>query len=123
MDVKKLPHWKGPTHPRISALNIVDEGTRTLVLKHGDSLRTLKARVGNVNKGLISVEELVASGHRVVFDGDDSFVEHKESGQVIRIRRRNRVFEAEFEVVPFEIAKLAVQAMNASPFQRQAHEL
>ncbi len=32
MDVQHLPHWKGPDHPRVKALNIVDEGSREQVM-------------------------------------------------------------------------------------------
>ena len=42
--------------------------------------REITAQVCDVNKPLLSVCKIVIAGHRVVFDGDGSYVENKHCG-------------------------------------------
>ena len=37
--------------------------------------------MADVNKGLMSVKQMMSKGHRVVFDDDGSFIEDKASGE------------------------------------------
>ena len=48
--------------------------------------RKFVAQVTEVNKAQLSVSKLVQSGHRVVFDKEGSYVEDKESGEVMKMR-------------------------------------
>ena len=62
----KLPHWKGPLFPKVSALNIVDEGSRKQVVipfyeqETGELLRRLyrihwKRHYGSAEKVVLDV--------------------------------------------------------------------
>ena len=60
--------------------------------------------MGDVSKGLVSVAEMVDSGHRVIFDSaasGGSYAEHKETGRRTPFIRRSKVFEIDVAVVPF----------------------
>ena len=74
----------------------------------------MKVRVGNVNKGLIAVDELVENDHTVVLDKEKSFAKHKPTGSVLEIRRKQRVFETDLEVLPYHVAQVAIQALTTS---------
>ena len=69
-----------------------DLGTRALIGTVGVSstVRGLKARVAKVVRPLASVFEMVGSGHRVVFDSEGSFAEHKAIGVRTAFRAKNR---------------------------------
>ena len=55
--------------------------------------KMLKLQVSDVNKGLLSVIELVKSGHRVVFDQEWSYIMDKESGKCDTIDQTEDTFE------------------------------
>ena len=46
-------------------------------------IRHMIAAVTDVDDALLSVSKVVGAGNRVVFDSDGSYIEHKESGEVI----------------------------------------
>ena len=66
------------------------------------TVRGLKARVAKVVRPLASVFEMVESGHRVVFDSEGSFAEHKGTGVRTAFRARNRSYELDLNVVPYD---------------------
>ena len=49
---------------------ISDEGQRKLMVQTGGTLRGIKGRVTGVRRPLLSVFDMVKSGHRVVFEPD-----------------------------------------------------
>ena len=103
------------SHPNYKAANgdtIYDEGARTVFFAAGDRTRALRARVGKVSKGLISVAEMVDCGHMVVFDGDESYAIHKGTGAKTIFRRRNKVFEVDLDVLPY--AQVPADSKRAS---------
>ena len=71
-----------------------DLGTRALIGTVGSSstVRGLKARVAKVVRPLASVFEMVESGHRVVFDSEGSYSEHKASGEWTPLEERRGVY-------------------------------
>jgi hypothetical protein len=83
---------------------IIDEGSRVLFYKDGKDTRAIRARVGDVSKGLVSVSEMVDCGHRVVFDCDGSYAVHKQTGKKTYFKRRNKVFEIDVDIVPYAMA-------------------
>ena len=99
-----------------------DMGTRALIGTVGSSstVRGLKARVAKVVRPLASVFEMVESGHRVVFDSEGSFAEHKASGVRTAFRARNRSYEMDLNVVPYgKLAKrLQVKTVDLAPLTK-----
>ena len=69
----------GKTYRSAFGGQMPDWGTRALVGTVGESgtMRGMKARVAKVVRPLLSVFEMVESGHRIVFDSDGSYAEHK----------------------------------------------
>ena len=51
-----------------------------------DISRKLTAQVADVNTPLLSVRKMMQSGHRVVFDGDGSYIEDKETGEIMSLK-------------------------------------
>ncbi|CAK0830057.1 unnamed protein product [Prorocentrum cordatum] len=94
-----------------------DEGEKILVgtMPGASQARAAKFRVADISKPLLSVAEMVDSGHRLVFDSeggqDISYACHQTSGDVVKFCRRNKVYEMDMhvdpyvpEVCPFEVA-------------------
>ena len=52
----------------------------------------MTAHVTDVNKALLSVSKLVSKGCRVVFDGDNCFIENKSSGDWVPLEQRNGLY-------------------------------
>ena len=67
----------------------------SVVTNDGGVPKNINLQVADVHKGLLSVIELVKSGHRVVFDDEWSFIEDKDSGWRDTIDQK----EDEFELV------------------------
>ena len=85
--------------------HIADEGEKTLMRRESESdlFRPMRARVGDVIHGLMSVADLVDAGHRVVF-GDEkecSYAEHKKTGVRMWFARRVKTYRPDFEVIPY----------------------
>ena len=51
----------------------------------------LMFQVAAINKPLVSVSKLTEQGYRVVFD-DESYIYHKKSKQVIKMRKERGVY-------------------------------
>ena len=57
--------------------------------------RSLVTQVTEVNQALLSVRKMVASGHRVVFDADDtggSYIEHKTTGERMAMKDDGKMY-------------------------------
>ena len=52
----------------------------------------LTAQVADVNKALLSVSKLVGKGCKVVFDGDESYIENKASGDWFPLEQKNGMY-------------------------------
>ncbi|CAK0851548.1 unnamed protein product, partial [Prorocentrum cordatum] len=84
-----------------------DEGEKILAgaMPGASQARAAKFRVADISKPLLSVAEMVDSGHRLVFDSeggqDVSYAYHKTSGDVVRFCRRNKVYEMDMHVDPY----------------------
>ncbi|CAK0842285.1 unnamed protein product, partial [Prorocentrum cordatum] len=76
---------------------VSDEGAKHLA-------RAAKFRVADVSKPLLSVAEMVDSGHRLVFDSeggqDISYACRKTSGDVVKFCRGSKVYEIDMHVDP-----------------------
>ena len=73
-----------------------------------------------VVRPLLSVFEMVESGHRVVFDSDGSYAEHKTTGCKTPFRVRNRSYELDLNVVPHGKLnkKLQVKSLDLAAVQK-----
>ena len=76
-----------------------------------DDLMGLHLRVAKVKRGLLAVCEMVDSGHKVVFDKDDSgrdisHIVHKETGRVIPFKREGRNWQLVMKVVPHDKSRV-----------------
>ena len=60
----------------------------SVITNDGGVPKNINLQVADVRKGLLSVIELVKSGHRVVFVDEWSFIEDKDSGGTRSTRRR-----------------------------------
>ena len=66
---------------------LVNHGRRRYVVKVGGLERILKAHVVPVQKPLLAVFDLLATGHDVHFTAKGSWVEHRKTGEVINFIR------------------------------------
>jgi hypothetical protein len=58
----------------------------------GGSLRKMKAQVCEVNKPLMSVKRILQAGNRVIFDTEGSYIEDKETGEIMPLREEGGMF-------------------------------
>ena len=68
-------------------------------------MRGVVFQAAGVAKGLFSVEKMNECGHVVVFDGDDSFIVHKVTGEINRLRREGGSFMMDLWVPPPNVAE------------------
>ena len=86
---------------------VMDKGMRALMGYLGDSPkpRGNKFRVTDVTKALLAVSEMVDARYRILFDKADgvdvSHAVHKESGDTIEFARRDKIYEVDFQVMPY----------------------
>ncbi|CAK0861852.1 unnamed protein product, partial [Prorocentrum cordatum] len=103
-----------------------DEGERPLAgAMPGASLaRAAKFRVAGASKPLLSVAEMVDSGHRLVFDSeggqDISYAHHETSGDVVQFFRRNKVYEMDMHVDPYVPEVCPVEVAGHEPPEGEA---
>ena len=67
-------------------------------------MQGLRPRVGKVKKAFISVYDMNCCGQRVVFDLDESYAEDKKTGEKTYFKQRNRVWELDADILPFQTA-------------------
>ena len=77
-------------------------GEKKLNLMINDgSMRQMTMQVAEkVSKPLGSVSRICAAGHRVVFDDDGSYIEHKVTGQTSWLRQENGVYVLDAWIAP-----------------------
>ena len=91
---------------------IANEGERTLQIMTEECLPiTMKMQVCGVSKALLSVSKLCKAGHKVVFDDDWSYIEHKQTGQRTSIMPEGGVYTLD----------VWVRTGKAASFQGQAN--
>ena len=77
----------------------------------------MRPQIANVTTSLESVRQMYNSGHMVVFDGPESFVMHKTSGQIDYITDNGVNYTLGRWVIPkAEFQRMEVEAS----FRRQA---
>ena len=54
--------------------------------------RKLIAQVCDVNKALLSVSKITKSGHRVVFETDNSYIEDTRTGETMTLNEKNGMY-------------------------------
>ena len=105
-----------------------DEGERHLVgtMPGASQARAAKFGVADVSKPLLSVADMVDSGHRLVFDSeggqDVSYAYHKASGDVVKFCRRNKVYEMDLHVDPCVQEVCPVEAAGPEPPEGEADQ-
>ena len=78
----------------------------------------MKYQVAPVAKPFVSVKRICQNGHRVIFDEDGSYIEHKVTGKRIWLREEDGDYMLDMWVVPQdEIRKHA--NINDQGFCRQ----
>ncbi|CAK0865359.1 unnamed protein product, partial [Prorocentrum cordatum] len=103
-----------------------DEGERLLAgaMPGASQARAAKFRVADISKPLLSVAEMVDSGHRLVFDSeggqDISYARHKTSGDVVKFCRRNKVYEMDMHVDPYVPEVCPVEVAGRDPPEGEA---
>ena len=55
----------------------------------------------DVKKPLMAVSDLCSTGHEVVFRQDGGEVKNLATGEIVAFAPKRKVYEAEFEVVPY----------------------
>ncbi|CAK0885065.1 unnamed protein product [Prorocentrum cordatum] len=103
-----------------------DEGEKIFVgaMPGASQARAAMLRVADIGKPLLSVAEMVDSGHRLVFDSeggqDISYAYHKTSGDVVKFCRRNKVYEMDMHVDPHVPEVCPVEAAGHEPPEGEA---
>ena len=119
--VTVIPRWSCGAYPAVkgdgagvtyrTATNqaVKDEGLRELIGRPNGQgeVMGIRARVADVHKALLSVAEVVDKGFRVVFDTDQdgrdtSHMVRKSTGQRVEFRRRNKVYEIDWDILPYQ---------------------
>ena len=86
--------------------NIPNYGELKLpIVTREKTLRAICFQAAGVSKGLLSVEKMNETGHFVLFDGDDSFICNKTTGEINRLRREDGNFMLDIWIPPPHIAK------------------
>ena len=66
------------------------------------SLRSMTFQAAPVSRPLGSVKRMAASGHRVVFDDDGSYIENKVTGEINWLREEKGNYMLDFWIMPQE---------------------
>ena len=66
------------------------------------SLRSMTFQAAPVSRALGSVKRMMTSGHRVVFDNDGCYIQHKTSGEINWLREENGNFMMDMWIMPVE---------------------
>ncbi|CAK0903034.1 unnamed protein product, partial [Prorocentrum cordatum] len=105
---------------------VSDEGEKHLVgtMPGASQARAAKFRVADVSKPLLSVAEMVDSGHLLVFDSeggqDMSYACHRASRDVVKFCRRNKVYEMDVHVDPCAPEVCPVEVAGPEPPRGEA---
>ena len=78
------------------------EKTLNLVLNDGSKRKMTMQVAAGVKKPLGSVSRICAAGHKVVFDDEGSYIEHKSTGKVTWLEQRDGIYVLEAWIAPPE---------------------
>ena len=70
-------------------------------------MKGITFQAAGVQKGLLSAEKMNECGHVVVLDGDNSFIIHKTTGDINRLRRDEGNFMMDVWAPPPDVALAA----------------
>ena len=65
---------------------------RLVAVSESGVARKLVSQVADVNQALLSVRKMMASGHRVVFDSEGCYIEHKQTQEWMPLRDDGKMF-------------------------------
>ena len=85
-----------------------------LLLDDGSQRKMVMQVAAGVTKALGSVSRICSMGHKVVFDDDGSYIEHKATGTVTWLQQRDGVYVLDAWIAPPD------EESAMSGFQRQA---
>ena len=77
---------------------VKDLGMKDLEMKSKAGVSFARVTVASVAKNLLAVSSLVRSGHEVVFQEEGSYIRHRMSGRVQKMREVNGVYEIDIWV-------------------------
>ena len=84
---------RGVVYEVANGVRIPNLGEKQFVgVSHEGISRHITAQVCEVNKGLLSVRRMVAAGNRVVFDGQGSYIEDPQTGEIMNMEERNDMY-------------------------------
>ena len=69
------------------------------------TVRGITFQAAGVSKGLLSVEKMNECGHVVIFDGDESIIINKKTGEINQLRRQDGNFMLDLWIPPPEVAQ------------------
>ena len=92
----------GLTYQSATGEPIPNLGEKKLnLVTNGGDKRTMTMQVAKgIAKPLGSVSRICAAGHRVVFDDDGSYIQHKETGNLTPLRQSNGVYVLDAWIAP-----------------------
>ncbi len=97
---------KGTKYKVANGDTVENEGECTLTLGTYDGqVKNLRFQVAEVSKALCSAGAIVQAGHRVVLDGDGSYIELKSTHNRLGLRLDNGVFVLDAAVAPLDWAE------------------
>ena len=77
-------------------------------------------QIAAINKPLVSVSKLVEAGYIVVFDENGSYIKHKTSGDLIKMRKERGVFVVDaYTAKPKKPEGAAAKKSDKSLFTRR----
>ena len=103
---------------------VQEMGKRVPVVKfENGSIKKMSFKVGSVNKVLGAVSDICATGNRVIFDDDGSYIQNKKTGEIVPVHKRNKVYVFPIQVVPKSVASQLTSNKQSQPFPRHAERL
>ena len=91
--VEGAAHKRGVMYQVANGDVIPNQGEKRILAVTEEGVeKRLVLQVCEVNQGLISASKLAASGNRVIFDDDGSYVENKMSGQKTWLEKREGMY-------------------------------
>ena len=90
-------------------------GNKEITLKDSQGHRIVKTAVAGVSKNLLSVSQLVDTGHEVIFSPKKSVIRNLQTGRVKEIERTNGVYEVSYQMEPY------ITALRPGGLQRAAN--
>ena len=88
-------------------------GTKVEFAKDGKR-KSMSFQVTDCKKPLASVSKIVDKGNRVVFDSEGSYIQNKETGEIMKIERERGTYVM---IVEYETSE---EVAKASGFTRQS---